>query len=193
MLGRIVSIAGSYSASAPPDLDADEAEAWMSEQRARVVDAIAREFASRSGRGGRTVASFGGSLRLVLGADIALRGAGDSDAHGAVHQPLSLPIGFAVQMLPRGRDRGFHFDVSPVDLGQWISFEDGGGVDEFDLGDVLAPSITVGFMWGRTSPLVAGLTGGWLPNYDGDDDPDETGAGFIGVSLGIFIPIVDVN
>ncbi len=165
----------------------------MSEQRARVVDAIAREFASRSGRGGRTVASFGGSLRLVLGADIELRGAGDSDAHGAVHQPLSLPIGFAVQMLPRGRDRGFHFDVSPVDLGQWISFEDGGGVDEFDLGDVLAPSITVGFMWGRTSPLVAGLTGGWLPNYDGDDDPDETGAGFIGVSLGIFIPIVDVN
>lgn len=187
---RVIATIAAYAASYTSAEGADEAH----KQRTRLLESLTRDMTDRTDRGGDTIFSVGGSLRAVVGGRVGNRDdAGDRPRE--FWGPLSLPLGFALDVLHRDSRRGFHFELSIVDLGGYLSWKDGAQVAEPELSDALAPAVTAGYFWGRELPFYAGLTFGVSPGFDftPDDGGDRAGAFNLGVTAGIYVPLLDLN
>jgi hypothetical protein len=169
------------------------------DQRTSLLKSLTADMSNRTMRGGDTIASFGGSLRLVGG---IRAGHSSTDASMmetrdmVVAAPLSLPLGFALDHLWKDDWRsGIHIELGLLDLGQYLSWEEGGKVATPDLTVALSPSATVGYFWGRQLPFFVGGTFGYTPgfDFDSDDAADKKGAYNIGLTAGFYVPLLDLN
>jgi hypothetical protein len=155
------------------------------ERRVRLLEDLSDEMSSREERAGDAVWSLGGSLRVGGGARFGV----DSKSM-AFYGPLSLPLGVGLQTVPE-RGFGLHVEVSAFDLGQYLSFEEGGRVRKPELADALAPSLMVGAALGKSMPVIVGATVGYSPQFAFSDK--QRGAINVGLALGLYVPLLDLN
>jgi len=166
----------------------------LHDQRTKILASLTTAMTNRTGRVGDTIASFSGALRLMGGGRISLA---DSNNHVFLG-PLSLPLGFSVTTLGKPKNGcggcGFHLQVDPVDLGQYLSYDGKATVAKPELEDALSPSLTLGVAWGTSMPFVIGLTVGYSPHFEIDPaTPTHKGTFNAGLSVGINVPLLDVN
>lgn len=193
VLGSIVAYARSYRAAS----EAGTVEATR-EARKEILEAVVDEFTDRTDRAGDWVFSVGGSLRLFAGAQ---RTFGSDNDTFSLRSPLSLSLGFGVHRVP-GSGPGFGLELSILDLGQYLAFEDGLELRSPDVRDALAPSITVSLNWGRQIPMFVGATLGYAPtlrqptqedNMSGIEEDPGNGSLFFGLTFGAYVPLFDFN
>jgi hypothetical protein len=154
------------------------------EERVKLLNDLTKEMTDRTSRDGDCVWSLGGALQLVAGGRLPLEG--DEDV--AFYGPLALPIGIGVQEV----DGGIHVGLGIVDLGQYVSWEPGLEVAEPDVVDAFAPSVTVGYAWGKSFPAFVGLNAGYAPHYRFSENTSR-GSLNIGATVGVYVPFVDLN
>jgi hypothetical protein len=160
-------------------------------QRTQILESLTAMMTDRTGREGDVVASLGGSLRLVGGARVGLQEKG-----AAFFGPLSLPLGVAVTQIPAttGCRCGVHVEIDAVDLGQYLSWNQGASVATPQIEDALSPSTTVGVAFGPTMPFVIGVTAGYSPSFVlNTADPSSKGTFNLGVVVGVDVPLIDLN
>ncbi len=182
-LGGLLDYASTYIQATGDDKDA---QAKAHDQRTKILESLTRDMSDRTGREGAVIVSLGGSLRLVGGARIGLPTKG-----ATFYGPLSLPLGISIDYV---NSVGFHFELDAVDLGNYLSLDDKPTVKTPELGDAFSPSATVGISFGKTLPLVIGVTAGWTPQFAYDAArPDSHGTFNIGATVGIHVPLIDLN
>lgn len=155
------------------------------EQRVRLLEELSEEMSNRNERDGDAIWSLGGSLRLVGGARFGV----DSD-RTALYGPVGLPLGLGFQTVAEN-GFGLHLELSAFDLGQYVSFEEGGAVRKPELADAIAPSLTLGAAFGKSVPFVLGPTVGYSPQFTFSDG--RRGALNFGLALGLYVPLLDLN
>lgn len=163
----------------PPPTQAD-----LHAQRTKILESLTADMTDRTGRLGDNIFSVGGALRATGG--VWLR---DSRAF---YGPVSLPLGFALDSYFKGKAHGFHFEVTAIDLGQYLTFDNGGEVRTPDAVQAFAPGAGIAFFWGTSIPFTLGVNASYSPTYR----PTETasrGAFNIAGSLGFYVPLFDLN
>ncbi|MGE0398774.1 MAG: hypothetical protein AB7T06_18850 [Kofleriaceae bacterium] len=186
VLATITAYASTYT---DPDESADKAHS----RRTELLESLTADMTQRTDRAGDTILALGGSLRLVGGVRIGNKDAGKRDK--ALWTPLSLPLGFSLDCLGEKSKHGFHMELSVLDLGQYLTWENGPELAEPSLGAALSPSITLAYAYGRELPFIVGATAGYTPtfDFDSDVDTDEVGAWNVGLTLGVYVPLFDFN
>jgi len=184
LLGSLIQYSASYVGQT-----ADDAS-QRHDQRTKILESMTEAMSDRTARDGDDIWSFGGSFRGVGGARFGAK-------KPALLSPLGLPIGVAFDHVSEGSSGTFHFELSPFDLGQYVAFDNRGVVRTPKFADAVAPSITVGIGWGRSMPLVLGATCGYSPSFELEPTKSgqkpERGSVNAGVTLGIYVPLVDMN
>jgi hypothetical protein len=155
------------------------------ERRARLLEDLSAEMSNRAERAGDAIWSLGGSLRLAGGARFGV----ESD-RTTFYGPLGLPLGLGLQTVAES-GFGLHFELSAFDLGQYLTFEDGGKVRKPRAADALAPSMTLGAAFGKNVPFLIGPTLGYSPQFMFADG--KRGSVNFGVAFGLYVPILDLN
>ena len=180
LLGSLIQYSATYAAQ-----NQDNAE-QLHQQRTKILESLTSAMSDRTARDGDDIWSFGGSLRMVGGIRVG-------GAKPALLSPLGLPIGFGFDHVASGSAGGFHLEFSPIDLGQYVSFDNKADVRTPKVADAVAPSITFGVGWGRSMPLVLGATLGYSPAFRLDPNKITRGTFNAGLTLGIYVPLVDMN
>jgi hypothetical protein len=112
-------------------------------------------------------------------------------------QPLTARLGFALDHHCRDSVVGFHAEVMPIDLGAFVNLQttEESGVEEVDPAALLQPSFSAGpsFLFSDESDafFFVGPTVGVDPGF-GSGATKDTRV-FFGGSLGVFVPLVDLN
>jgi hypothetical protein len=192
VLATVTAYASTYTTS---ELEAKGAH----ERRTELLESLTRDMTDRTERDGDTIASIGGSLRLVGGSRLGqTRDDGwltkEGDHPEAFWGPVSLPLGFGLDFLGEER-KGWHLEISVVDLGHYLHWDDGGEVATPELSDAFAPAVTFGRFWGREIPFFVGLSIGYSPafDFDPDSEADRRGAFNVGGTIGAYVPLLDFN
>jgi hypothetical protein len=180
LLGSLLQYSATYAAQTSASAE------QLHDQRSKILESLTRSMTDRTARDGDDIWSFGGSLRLVGGIRVG-------DAKPAVLSPLGLPLGVGFDHVARGGAAGFHLEFSPVDLGQYVAYDNRAEVKTPEVADAVSPSVTIGAGWGRSMPLVLGATFGYSPAFRLSPDKDTKGVFNAGVTLGIYVPLIDVN
>lgn len=176
MLGAIAQYAATYLAQ--PEDDKDKAH----QKRVELLKTLTREMTDRTGRADDAIWSFGGSVRLLGGVRI---GAGPKST---LYGPLGLTLGIGYQ-----NPNHFLFEISPVDLGQYLSFSKWGTVADFEWRDVFSPTVTIAYWFGSHKvPAFIGPTVSYSPFFKFDGSR-QRGAFNAGLTLGVYVPLVDLN
>lgn len=153
--------------------------------RQKILESLTTDMTNRTVREGDSIWSIGGSLRAAAGARFGRA------SSSAFYGPVSLPLGFGFQYA--SGEPAFHAEFSLIDIGQYVSSQEGGTVQSPNVVDALAPSITLGVAWGKQLPYFLAATGGYSPQYKFNDTDDKRGAFFAGVVFGIYVPFLDLN
>jgi hypothetical protein len=166
----------------------------LHDQRTKILESLTTDMTNRTGRVGDTIAALSGTLRVMAGRRFAV---GQTSEH-AFLGPLSLPLGFSLTHLGEPSNWcygcGIHLQLDAVDLGQYLSYNDTATVAKPTVADALSPSATIAVAWGSSMPVVVGLTGGYSPNFEIDpNNPTHKGTYNLGVSIGINVPLIDIN
>lgn len=172
--------------------DGQTKETFDERQAARklILEELTRRMTDRSDRGGDHIVSLGGSLRLV--------GGWRSNVHfarNAFEGPLSLTLGLAYDYVGDESDIGFHLELGVLELGNYLTFEDGVEVREPDVLDGLSVSITPAIAFGRELPIIVGGVFGYSPAVTLEEDDSDKGSGsiYFGVVVGVAVPLLDFN
>jgi hypothetical protein len=177
LLGGVMRYAETY---AGPDAKSADAH----ERRVKLLEDLTTEMTDRSARDGDVVWSLGGALMPVVGARIPL----EKHEKAAVYGPISLPIGIGVQKV----GGGIHAALGIVDLGQYVAWEPGLEVAEPDIEDALAPSLTLGYAWGKSFPAFIAATLSYSPHYQFSSNTSR-GSLNVGGTMGVYVPFLDIN
>jgi hypothetical protein len=165
------------------------------QQRTRLLESLTRDMTHRTERGGDAIFSLGGSLRAVAGTRIGRQAPGGR--MDAFWGPVSLPLGFGFDYLLADHRMGFHAELGIIDLGNYLSWDQGGEVATPDVVDAFAPTLTLGWALGRELPIYLGVTGAYSPSFDFDADaPDSEqrrGAWSVGGAIGAYVPLFDFD
>ena len=161
-------------------------------QRTALLESLTRDMTVRTDRGGDSIFSLGGSLRVVGGGRIGRSVDGKHPA--ALASPLSLTLGFGLDYLFADSRNGIHLEAGVLDLGQYLAWDEGLKLSTPDLGAALSPSFTIAYFWHRELPVFLGATVGYTPSYDFTADGSKPHGAFnAGVTLGVYVPLFDVN
>lgn len=183
-LASVAAYAATYTSGTSP--------ADTHKQRTALLESLTKDMTYRTDRGGDVIFGLGGSLRAVGGARVGRSTAGTAPT--AVASPVSLTLGLGLDWLFDGSTRGLHLEAGVLDLGQYLSWDEGWKVSAPDLGAALSPSLTVGYFWHRELPVVVGATLGYTPSYTFTSDGSKPqGALTIGAIFGIYVPLFDFN
>ncbi|MFN0249378.1 MAG: hypothetical protein ACKV2T_21005 [Kofleriaceae bacterium] len=188
---RVLSTIAAYAATYTGDATDEEAHAGRTE----LLESLTKDMTVRTARGGDTIWSVGGSLRAVIGGRIG-RSNGDKTGDTTIWTPLSVPLGFGIDSLweERGEQRGFHVEIGILDLGQYLSWEEGPELAEPEIADAFSPSLTVAVAWGWEIPIIAGFSAGYTPAFDfGSQGNGKRGAFNVGFVIGAYVPLFDFN
>jgi hypothetical protein len=179
LIGSLVQYAATYAGQTSTNGQ------QLQDQRTQILESLTEAMTDRTARDGDNIWSFGGSLRVVGG----IRVGGTSPA---VLSPLSLPLGIGFDHVS-GDAAGIHLEFSPIDLGQYVSYDNKTKVQTPKVADAVAPSFTIATGWGRSMPLVLGATFGYSPSFRLDPNKDTRGTFNVGATLGIYVPLIDMN
>lgn len=182
MIGAVLLYAQTYT-----DKELDDKTAHA--KRTQIIKSLVME---RKVVKGELVFSFGGSLRYIhetwSGRDT---GVDDNGKFG----PLSVPIGFALDWYWKKSIlfNGVHLDFNIIDLGQFTSFENvEGEIEKPVLSDIIAPSITASLFILKKYPVYIGASYGYSPKYyNAEDNTLKKGSFNFGITMGIYIPLLD--
>jgi len=179
LIGSLVQYAATYAGQTTANAQ------QLQDQRTKILESLTEAMTDRSAREGDNIWSFGGSLRVVGGVRVG-------GANPAVLSPLSLPLGFGFDHVG-GDTASIHLEFSPVDLGQYIAYDNKTEVKTPKVADAVSPSVTIAAGWGRSMPLILGATFGYSPSFRLDPNKDTRGTFNLGATLGIYVPLIDMN
>ena len=189
LLAGLLDYAATYANT--PDTAGTAAADNAHQQRTKILESLTEDMSNRTGRTGETVVSFGGTLRLVGGVRVATQTSG-----ATFWGPFGLPLGLAVTHISEQGEKGwgFHLEANMIDLGNYLSLDDGPKVAKPVIGDAFAPGLSIGAAYGASMPFVISATGSYTPQFVlNPDRPDKHGAINLGVSFGIHVPLIDLN
>lgn len=193
LLNGFVSYASTYK-EGPGDAEdgktTAEREKLRHDERKKAMQALIESTTDRANRGGQWVWSVGVGVGMSGGRVRNLENLTTTDYFFV--PSLSLPVGVAVQKLPR--PLGFHAQLSVLDLGQYASLnKNGKHVAEPEIGTAATFVGQTGVLLGR--PSFSGLVGvefGYAPALH-FDDIDKVGFWRFGIFAGAYIPFFDFN
>lgn len=183
LLGGLLNYAKTYVPRPSGDTDTTD-EASLHEQRTSTLESLTRTMTDRTRRDSDCVWSLGGALQVVGAARLPLEKQEDVVAHG----PISLPLGLGMQTV----GGGVHFMASVVDLGQYVAWDSSLEVAKPNVVAALSPSLSFGYAWGTSFPVVVAATAGYSPHYHFSDSSSK-GSLNVGVTLGVYVPLIDLN
>lgn len=208
--GQVLTALSAYAATYTTAGDAKSIEAQQA-ARKKAIESLIDSATKRAGRDGAWVVSLGANVGFSGGLQWIRAQSGCQDAAhpcGMVPQ-LSLPMGLALQYLPdlrrkretadaahrRSLDGGFHLQLSPIDLSQFIAL-DGSlkTTDNFRWSDFVMVGLQFGAIVGKPDVnflIVADLR--WLPTVFSATDNSTAGAFRVGVTLSYYVPFFDFN
>ncbi len=199
LLGGIVQYADTFQ---PGGTSADSGtQEARHEQRTKILESLTADMTERTGRDGDWIVSMGGSLAVVGGARLG-------GGKGVFNGPLSLSLGLGLQNVPETSPIGWHFEFGVLDLAQYLSLQSEPDSSDTAAGarkivvrepkvqDALSPSFKLGFHWGREVPVYLAGAVGYAPFYQfvrDDGTKTASGAVTIGLALGGYVPLLDLN
>jgi hypothetical protein len=186
-LVKVLAAIGNYALTFDTKANPDPAAAATA--REKIITELVDRFVSRSERDG-VVVSLGGTLGLVAGARV---GRQDGKAKGEFASPVQLTLGVGLQTYSKPTDDGgFHMMFSALDLGNYVSMNGSGAltVDTPELKSALAPGLALGYWFTlRETPLHLAAQASYAPFHGADGNPTFQA----GLTLGIYVPLVDFN
>ncbi len=207
---QVLTALGSYAASYTSPGDASTANAQHA-ARKKAVESLIDATTRRNNRDGQWVVSIGASVGFYGGVQW-IRSKPDcySDAKPCLMVPqLSLPMGVALQYLPNRQDPadklnpararsvsvGWHLQLSPIDLGQFIALDGNAKLtDNVRWTDFVLAGLQTGLIVG--TPDVNFLLAAdfrWLPTVFPAADGQSAGAFRFGLTLAYYLPFFDFN
>jgi hypothetical protein len=172
--------------------DKGELEKAKLEERRRAMQEMIDAATDRVGRGGDVVVSIG----TLVGGGFGWYRSSDGDTFKGLG--LSLPTGIAVESLPRRPFQGalgiagWQLQLTAFDLSQYVASPEGESVDP-ELATAILPGVRAGLLIGDPDLcLLIGAGIGYSPQARFDDD-DSRGILRGEISLGLYVPIVDLN
>jgi hypothetical protein len=189
LLAGLLDYAATYAQT--PDAQGKTAADDAHQQRTKILESLTEDMSNRTGRTGETVFSLGGALRFVGGVRVATQTSG-----ATFWGPFGLPLGLAMTHISEQGEKGwgFHLEADMVDLGNYLSLDDGPKVAKPVLGDAFAPGLSIGAAYGASMPFVITATGSYTPQFVlNPDRPDKHGSINLGISFGIHVPLIDLN
>lgn len=205
MISAVTAYASTYVSTNADDIK------QRHEARKKAIEDLVDSATSRTERSGDWIVSVGGNVgaSLVGGQYLVSRPGLDL----ALPQ-LSLPLGVAVQKLARGnrcgdqgsvacRYLGFHLQISPIDLGQFVSYDGNFQITSTRWANFVTAAVQAGALIGPpSSPFMVGLDLRWAPTLftqaeaqaDPMAPPAERGGAFrFGLFFGYYVPFFDFN
>lgn len=220
LLGAFTAYASTYSTDPKGD---EQKIKELHEARKAAVESLIDAMTDRTERGGEWVFSVGVNVGLGVGGMVLQQPAsrctldvpgvqrricwGDSAVQGRLPQ-LQLPMGIALEYLPptggRGpregssskRGLGGHFQLSLLDLAQFLAYDEKGTVAQPTWGNAFMIGGQAGFLIGNaTNNLFLGLDWGYAPTlFSKAEDPTKgSGAFRFGVTASYYVPLLDFN
>jgi hypothetical protein len=179
-------LAGAARYAAVQGTDAEKMAA-----RKEVVKELITRLTRRANRNRGAVVSLGGSFGLVGGGRVAV---GEAD-RWALASVFHLGLGVALDTYHHRQRGGFHLELSPIDLGQYVAFTNRKlTVDKPDLKAAIAPSIKVGGHFGpKATPLYLGAFVGISPFVREVPAAGERMTLSVGAIFGVYVPFIDFN
>ena len=107
--------------------------------------------------------------------------------------PLSLPIGIGFDQVSSGNGAGLHLEFGIFDLGQYIAYDNKATVNTPKVADAVAPSFTIAAGWGKSNPVILGATASYSPTFALSPTKDTKGTVNVGLTLGMYVPLIDMN
>ena len=84
--------------------------------------------------------------------------------------------------------------LDAINLGNYLALDNEPKVKKPDLGDAFAPGLTIGAGYGQDLPVVLGGYFSYTPQFRVNaDDADARGSVNIGATIGIHVPLLDMN
>jgi hypothetical protein len=189
LIGGVVQYAETYA------VKSDASDKDLHTQRTKILESVTAEITDRTGREGDVIFSFGGSLGAVGGARLPL-----GPGKPVLATPLSLSLGFGMQKVATGGTPGLHLELGLVDLAQYVSFQQdpaaGGAVvvAKPDPLAMIAPSFKIGAQWKTQVPLFVAAGLSYAPLFKtGDENAPQKGALTLGLNIGAYVPLWDIN
>jgi hypothetical protein len=190
LLGGILDYAATYANGSSGQDQIAQAKAH--DQRTKVLESLTADMTDRTGREGDDVFSLGGALRLAGGLRL-----GTTTNASTFYGPLSVPLGIAYTHVARKDTAcscGIHIELDAIDLGNYLAVDNGPRVKSPDLGDAFAPSLSMGIAFGPSLPLVVAPTVSYTPQFVIDPNaPEKHGSVNVGITLGVHVPLIDLN
>jgi hypothetical protein len=188
LLGGLLDYGATFADSSSPQDQVSQSK--VHDQRTKILESLTTDMTDRTGREGDDIFSLGGALRLVGGARVGANTSGT-----ALYGPISLPLGIAyTHVAKRANICGIHVQLDVFDLGNYVAFDQGPKVKTPDLGDAVSPSLSVGAACGTGLPFVIAPTIGYTPQFQIDpNQSDKRGAWDVGLSVGVHVPLIDLN
>jgi hypothetical protein len=153
--------------------------------REKIISDLADRMVHRTERKSGAAISVGGAIGVIGGPRF------DSDGKRQAAFPLQLTLGIGLQTYHRSQGV-FHLMVSAVDVGQYVSLNDGGNltVATPDLKAALIVGLTMGYWFTmKETPFYVGAHGSVAPfNRAADHQTFE-----VGLVTGIYVPLLDIN
>jgi hypothetical protein len=209
--GALTAYASTYASSSKED---PESIKEAHEARKKAIEGLMDATTDRTNRGGQWVASIGvnpgfsvsGAQYVFnttrLGTSPNTSGLPTSTPTGYMPPQIQLPMGLALQKLPKPKTEGGvgcggHFQLSVIDLGQFVALDKDTTVSKPRWDSFVMVGIQAGFIIGTPSnPFVIGFDGRWSPTLF---SPDTTSSEKVGGALraGLFasyyVPFFDFN
>ena len=157
----------------------------LHDQRTKILESLTADMTDRTGRLGDSIFSVGGALRVVGGVWL-------DQPSRVFYGPLSLPLGFALDDYFANKAYGIHLEATALDLGHYLTFDDGGKVRDVDVAQALAPGAGAAFFWGTSLPVTLGVNASYAPSYQSTDTAKH-GAFNVALTFGIYVPLLDLN
>ncbi len=166
-------------------------EAEKMAARKDVVKDLITRMTRRGNRNSGWVVSLGGSFGVVGGARMS---AGGTSSLGYA-SPLHVGLGLGLDSYHSHRKGGLHFELSVLDLGQYVVFTNRTlSVEKPDIKAAIAPSLKLGghFALKETPMYLAGFVG-LSPFVHEKQTTQEHMTASWGLIFGIYVPFIDFN
>ncbi|MCC6653493.1 MAG: hypothetical protein IT348_20245 [Candidatus Eisenbacteria bacterium] len=191
-LTRVAGTVAAYAATFETPAKTGEERKQRYEARKELVSDLIDSLTDRAERGGEFIVSVGSVPGLMIG------GQKTKDADWQLPPPqLALPTGLALQLLPTDTGPGLHLAFSGLDLAQFAATDNDGQLSDPSWASALTVALQAGFLIGQpSSSFFVGADARYSPGIlapSGDPTKSGGGAYRVGLLVGYYVPLLDLN